>query len=36
MTATEQNKEIVRDYIDRLFTKGDLTAADDCPALSQH
>jgi steroid delta-isomerase-like uncharacterized protein len=29
MTATEQNKEIVRDYIDRLFTKGDLTAADD-------
>ena len=29
MTATEQNKEIVRDYIDRLFTKGDLTAVDD-------
>jgi steroid delta-isomerase-like uncharacterized protein len=29
MTATEQNKEIVRDYIGRLFTKGDLTAIDD-------
>jgi steroid delta-isomerase-like uncharacterized protein len=29
MTATEQNKEIVRDYIDRLFTNGDLTAVDD-------
>lgn len=29
MTATEQNKEIVRDYIGRLFTKGDLTAVDD-------
>ena len=29
MTATEQNNEIVRDYIDRLFTKGDLTAVDD-------
>jgi steroid delta-isomerase-like uncharacterized protein len=29
MTATEQNKEIVRDYIGRLFTKGDPTAVDD-------
>ncbi|HEY1320436.1 MAG TPA: ester cyclase [Streptosporangiaceae bacterium] len=29
MTAIERNKAIVRDYIDRLFTKGDLGAVDD-------
>jgi steroid delta-isomerase-like uncharacterized protein len=29
MTNTEQNKTIVRDFIDRLFTKGDLGAVDD-------
>jgi steroid delta-isomerase-like uncharacterized protein len=28
MTPTEQNKTIVRDFIDALFTKGDLGAAD--------
>ncbi len=32
MSDTEQNKDIVRDYIERLFTKGDLTAVDDCLA----
>jgi len=26
---TDQNKAAVRDFIDRLFTKGDLTAVDD-------
>jgi hypothetical protein len=31
-TGTEQNKDIVRDYIERLFTKGDLTAVDGCLA----
>jgi steroid delta-isomerase-like uncharacterized protein len=30
MSDTAQNKAIVRDYIDRLFTKGDLSAVDDC------
>ena len=29
MTTTEHNKAIVRDYIDRLFTQGDLGAVDD-------
>ena len=29
MTTTEQNKTIVRDFIDGLFTKGDLGAVDD-------
>jgi steroid delta-isomerase-like uncharacterized protein len=29
MTTTEQNKEIVREFIDRVFTKGDLTAVDE-------
>ena len=28
MTTIEQNKEIVREFIDRVFTKGDLTAVD--------
>jgi steroid delta-isomerase-like uncharacterized protein len=29
MTTTEQNKTIVRDFIDGLFTKGDLGAVDN-------
>ena len=29
MTTIEQNKEIVREFIDRVFTKGDLTAVDE-------
>lgn len=29
MTTIEQNKAIVREFIDRLFTKGDLGAVDD-------
>jgi steroid delta-isomerase-like uncharacterized protein len=29
MTSIEQNKEIVREFIDRVFTKGDLSAVDD-------
>lgn len=29
MTTIEQNKEIVREFIDRVFTKGDLTGVDD-------
>jgi steroid delta-isomerase-like uncharacterized protein len=29
MTVIEQNKAIVTEYIDRLFTKGDLGAVDD-------
>ena len=29
MTTTEQNKAIIREFIDRLFTKGDLGAVDD-------
>jgi steroid delta-isomerase-like uncharacterized protein len=29
MTTIEQNKTIVRDFIDALFTKGDLGAVDD-------
>ena len=27
-TTLEQNKTVVRDFIDALFTKGDLTAVD--------
>jgi steroid delta-isomerase-like uncharacterized protein len=29
MTTIEQNKAIIREFIDRLFTKGDLGAVDD-------
>jgi hypothetical protein len=29
MTTVEQNKAIIREFIDRLFTKGDLGAVDD-------
>jgi steroid delta-isomerase-like uncharacterized protein len=29
MTTIEQNKEIVREFIDRVFTNGDLTAVDE-------
>jgi steroid delta-isomerase-like uncharacterized protein len=29
MTDIENNKEIVREFIDRVFTKGDLSAVDD-------
>ena len=29
MSTIEQNKEIVRGFIDRVFTKGDLTAIDE-------
>lgn len=29
MTTTEQNKTVVRDFIDALFTKGDLDAVDE-------
>ncbi len=30
MTDTDANKKIVSSFIDRLFSKGDLTAVDDC------
>ena len=29
MTTIEKNKEIVREFIDRVFTEGDLTAVDE-------
>jgi steroid delta-isomerase-like uncharacterized protein len=29
MTTIEQNKDIVREFIDRVFTKGDLSAIDE-------
>src|SRR6266576_6572677 len=33
MTTIEQNKAIIREFIDRLFTKGDLGAVDDLLAV---
>ena len=32
MTTIEENRAVVRDFIDRLFTKGDLSAVDECLA----